>query len=157
MADPTGPGSFSVHTGGDGITLVGIIDETADLSFFARLSAPTRVNLRGVRRINSYGVRTWIESVRRVPAGVAVELVECSPSMVDQLNMVAGFTGRAKVISFYAPMACDGCGHEMEQLFSVAEVRQHQRLPLVSCPRCATAMHIDDLEDHYLLFVREPE
>lgn len=157
MADRPVEPAFRVLSDRDGVALVGVIDETADLSFFERLTATTRVNLRGVRRINSYGVRAWIEGVRRVPPGVSVELHECSPAVVDQLNMVAGFVGRAKVISFYAPMACERCGHEKEQLFDVAEYRKRGQLPAVSCPRCAAAMQVDDLEDHYLLFAREGE
>ena len=35
-------------------------------------------------------VRAWIEAVRQVPRNVSFELLECPPSVVDQLNMVAG-------------------------------------------------------------------
>lgn len=155
MAERGDP-AFRVLSDSSGVSLYGVIDENADLSFFARLHGTTRVNLRGVRRINSYGVRTWIESVRRVPADANVELVECPPALVDQMNMVAGFVGRAKVITFYAPMACERCGHEMEALFDVAEYQRAGLLPVVPCPKCASPMHVDDLEDHYLLFAREP-
>jgi hypothetical protein len=136
--------------------LVGIIDESADLSFLERLAGPTRLNMRGVRRINSYGVRSWIEAVRRVPAAVNFELVECPPSVVDQINMVAGFTGRGRVVSFFAPMICERCGHEKEELFQTEDYRRDQRLPAVKCPRCAATMQVDDLEEQYLLFAREP-
>jgi hypothetical protein len=136
--------------------LAGIIDESADLSFLERLSGPARLNMRGVRRINSYGVRSWIEAVRRVPLAVAFELVECPPSVVDQINMVAGSTGRGRVSSFYVPMICDQCGCEREELFLTEDFRREQRLPDVKCPKCATVMTVDDLEEQYLLFAREP-
>ena len=155
MAERGDP-AFRVLSDGGGMSLYGIIDEHADLSFFERLHGTTRINLRGVRRINSYGVRSWIEAVRRVPANADVELVECPPSVVDQMNMVAGFVGRAQVISFYAPMACERCGHEKEALFSVADYQLAGQLPAVPCPKCAAPMQVDDLEDHYLLFAREP-
>ena len=83
------------------------------------------------------------------------ELIECPPSVVDQINMVAGFVGRGRVTSFYAPMACDGCGHELDRLFQVAEYRIAGRLPDVHCPRCGAKMHVDDLEEQYLMFARE--
>jgi hypothetical protein len=136
--------------------LVGVIDESADLSFLEKLAGPTRLNMRGVRRINSYGVRAWIEAVRRVPDVVGLELIECPPSVIDQVNMVAGFTGRGRVVSFLAPMICESCGHEKEQLFQTEDYRREHRLPDVRCPRCGAAMQVDDLEEQYLLFAREP-
>ncbi len=150
------PDAFRVerHASGE-ISLAGVMDESADLSFFAGLAGHVRINMRRVRRINSYGVRAWIDAVRSVPQETVVELVECPPSVVDQINMVAGFLGHGRVASFYAPMACERCGHEKEQLFGVAEFRAAGRLPEVKCPQCGEVMQVDDLEEHYLLFARE--
>ncbi len=136
--------------------LSGIIDENSDLGFLESLSGPTRLHMRDVRRINSYGVRAWIESIRKVPRGVGLEFVECSPAVIDQANMVAGFLGRGQVGSFYAPMICDRCGAERDELFRTEEYQRDGRLPEVSCPRCGSPMQVDDLEEHYLLFAREP-
>ncbi len=135
--------------------LSGVIDESADLSFLERLTVPARLNLRGVRRINSYGVRSWIEAVRRIPPAIGFELVECPPSVVDQINMVAGFLGRGRVTSFFAPMICDRCGSEQEELFQTEDYRRAGRLPEVKCPKCGATMQLDDLEEQYLLFARE--
>ena len=137
------------------IALSGVIDESADLSFLTALSGHTRLNMRHVRRINSYGVRSWIENIRLIPHGVTFELIECPPSVVDQINMVAGFVGRGHVTSFYAPMACDACGHELDQLFFVSDYRALGRLADVACPRCGAKMHVDDLEEQYLMFARD--
>jgi hypothetical protein len=140
------------------IYLSGIIDENADLSFFSDIStdgAVTRLNLKNVRRINSYGVRSWIEAIRSVRSLAPLELHECPPSVVDQINMVAGFAGRGKVISFYAPMACDGCDHEEDRLFFVEDFKKAGKLPDVPCPSCGRRMEVDDLEEQYLLFARE--
>jgi hypothetical protein len=135
--------------------LAGIIDENADLSFFERLAGHTLINLRDIRRINSYGVRAWIEGVRSVPRGTTFELVECPPSVVDQINMVAGFLGRGQVTSFLAPMECDRCHHAEERLFFTSEFRQLGRLPESACTRCGGSLHIDDVEEQYLVFARE--
>jgi len=75
--------------------------------------------------------------------------------VIDQINMVSGFLGRGKVVSFYAPMTCEACDVEMNQLFEVADVRKTGKLPEVKCPKCRKAMEVDDLEEQYLLFVRE--
>jgi hypothetical protein len=138
------------------LDLHGVIDEHADLGFFAALAGSVRVSLRHVRRFNSYGVRTWIDAVRNVPEGVELEFVECPPPVVDQMNMVSGFIGRGKVSSFYAPMTCEDCGVEEDRLFTVADCRQQGgKLPPVDCPECGKPMEVDDIEDQYLLFVKE--
>jgi hypothetical protein len=141
---------------GPSITLEGVIDEHADLSFFSDLQGPISVSLKGVRRINSFGVRSWIDAIRKVPSATTLELVECSSPVIDQLNMVAGFAGRGKVLSFYAPMICEACDVEEERLFQVADCRaQGNRLPEAACPKCSGALEVDDLEEQYLLFLRE--
>lgn len=142
--------------GGKTIRLYGVIDEHADLSFMHTLRGSVRFSLRGVRRINSFGVRAWIDAIRRVPAECSFELVECPPPVVDQLNMVAGFVGRGRVTSFFAAMRCEKCDRELDHLFAVADIKKnHNKLPRVDCPSCRQPMEVDDLEDQYLMFVRE--
>jgi eukaryotic-like serine/threonine-protein kinase len=142
--------------GGKTLKLAGVVDEHADLRFFNDLHGDVKLSMRGVRRINSYGVRAWIDAIRKVPADCQLEIIECPPPVVDQMNMVAGFLGRGKVTSFYAPMLCDHCTHEMDQLFTVEACREAGgKLPPLTCPRCGKPMGVDDIEDQYLLFVRE--
>lgn len=138
------------------IKLEGVVDEHADLAFFTDLHGPVKLSLKGVRRINSFGVRAWIDAIRRVPADCTFEFVDCPPPVVDQMNMVAGFLGRGKVSSFFAPMTCERCDLEQDHLFLVADCRrQGGKLPAVGCPSCGKPMEVDDLEEQYLLFVRE--
>ena len=149
--------AFAVEHEPDGtVYLRGVIDENADLAFFGGLHGTVTVNLRAVRRINSYGVRSWIEAIRLLPKDARLSFVECPPPVVDQINMVAGFLGSGEVTSFYAPMACTSCGHEMDALFTVEMCRDvGGRIPPVICPNCKAQMEVDDLEEQYLLFVRE--
>jgi len=142
--------------GGGMIRLSGVIDEHPDLSFLSKLKGRVHISLKGVRRINSFGVRAWIDAIRRVPAEANLEFIECPPPVIDQINMVAGFLGRGKVLSFFAPMTCDKCDVEINQLFQTAEVKKNNsKLPAVKCPKCGGGMEVDDLEDQYLLFVRD--
>ena len=150
--------AFGVERENEGKTLLlrGVIDENADLGFFTDLHGQIVVNLKAVRRINSYGVRSWIEAIRTVPADARLDFVECPPPVIDQVNMISGFLGPGAVSSFYAPMACTACGHEMDALLDVETCRQAgSRVPPTSCPRCNATMEVDDLEEQYLLFVRE--
>jgi hypothetical protein len=142
--------------GGKTLRLAGVIDENADLRFFSNLHGDVRLSMRGVRRINSFGVRSWIDAIRKIPADCEIELIECPPPVVDQMNMVAGFLGRGKITSFYAAMVCESCSHEMDQLFTVDACKAvGGKLPAVACPNCGSPMGVDDIEEQYLLFVRE--
>jgi hypothetical protein len=139
------------------VTIAGVIDENADLSALSRLSGrPVRVHLRGVRRINSFGVRSWIDAIRQIPPSTPLVFVHAPPPVVDQCNMVSGFVGHGSLESFYAPMACSECDEQVDQLFETAACRANGgRLPATPCPRCGRAMEVDDLEEQYLLFVRD--
>ena len=141
----------------DHVTLAGVIDENADLALLGTLGArPVRVNMRGVRRINSFGVRVWMDMIRRIPRDVSLTFVQCPSPVIDQCNMVAGFLGHGELESFYAPMTCSECDEQVDQLFETAACRANgAKLPVTPCPRCGRPMEVDDLEEQYLLFVRE--
>lgn len=143
--------------GEDVVTIGGVIDENADLAPLTRLGVrPVRMHLRGVRRINSFGVRAWMEAIRQIPRTTVLRIVHAPPPVVDQCNMVNGFVGHGQLESFYAPMTCSECDEQVDQLFETAACRANGgRLPATPCPRCGRTMEVDDLEDQYLLFVRE--
>jgi anti-anti-sigma regulatory factor len=145
----------AVRDGRPVLLVQGVIDEHADLSPITTANGDLVVNMRGVRRINSFGVRIWIDAIRKVPAGSRLSFIECSPPVVDQLNMVGGFLGHGILESFIAPMACEECDEQLDHLVSVESCKAlGGRLPALPCPRCGRAMEIDDLEEQYLLFVR---
>jgi hypothetical protein len=85
-----------------------------------------------------------------------MRIVHAPPPVVDQCNMVNGFCGHGRLESFYAPMTCAECDEQVDQLFETAACRANGgRLPPTPCPRCGRNMEVDDLEEQYLLFVRE--
>ena len=141
----------------DVVTIAGVIDETSDLAPLARLGERAIVvDLRGVRRINSYGVRVWLDAIRALPRTAPLTFVHAPPPVVDQCNMVAGFLGHGALESFYAPMTCRECDESVDRLFDVAACRAAAgKLPDSPCPRCKRPMEIDDLEEQYLSFVRD--
>jgi len=143
--------------GADHVSMSGVIDENADLALLGTLGArPVRFNMKSVRRINSYGVRSWMEAIRRIPRDAEISFIHCPPPVIDQCNMVAGFLGHGRLLSFYAPMTCTECDEQIDQLFETAACRANgNKLPATPCPRCGRPMEVDDLEDQYLLFVRE--
>ncbi len=137
----------------------GDFDETADLgSLASALYGPVAIDLGGVRRINSAGVREWIEFVRNLPDVTELTLIGCSKVSVAQLNLIDNFRGPAHVESFWAPYSC-ACGNEREILLE-ARASDHVRrrrlptAPLVTCS-CGLAMELDELPDRYFLFLAD--
>ena len=139
------------------VTISGVIDENADFGALVAVDGkPVEVNLKGVRRINSFGVRTWIDAVRRIKPTTPVCFVQAPPPVIDQCNMVSGFLGHGVLVSFFAPMTCEECDEHLDQLFETERCRAlGGKLPPTPCPRCGRNMEVDDLEEQYLLFVRD--
>lgn len=138
------------------MTIAGLVDEDADLVRLLSLSGKVEINLRGVRRFNSVGTRDWVAAMQILGRQAQVVLVECSPAVIGQLNMITGFLAHGTLRSFYGPMLCPRCSHETSHLFTTRECRDHDGLPPVDCPSCGSLMGLDELEDSYLLFLREP-
>ncbi|MFH0901651.1 MAG: hypothetical protein V2A73_13570 [Pseudomonadota bacterium] len=146
-----------------GITVVeffGEIDENADFSELRRrLRGAVSFDLGEVRRINSCGVREWVNFVRDLPAVSILSFTHCSPAIVTQLNMIYNFRGSALIRSFLAPYRCEACGYEEEKLLDVQShfpVRNQAVVPDFSCDKCGSKMELDDLPDRYLSFLAEP-
>lgn len=135
----------------------GTIDEHADLDQLQPRADDTdiEVDLRDVHRFNSYGVRAWLYAMRRIHAGVSMAFVHCPSLVIDQLNMVDGLMGQARVESFYAPRSCSRCDVRETQLLEVAACHAAGgALPTMACPRCGEAMDLDDIEEKYEFLLR---
>lgn len=134
--------------------LAGEVDEHVDFApLLARLSGHVVFDLARLRRINSQGVRAWIDFLRDVPVRTLV-FRRCSPAVITQVNMIANFRGPATIESFLAPYVCDACGTEIEHLIEVADQRRRGHyVPEVRCPSCGAAMAFDDVVDRYLSFL----
>ena len=145
--------------GGTKVALAGEIDEHADFGpLRAELRGDVELDLGGIRRINSCGVREWVNFVRDVPHASSLTFRACSTAFVTQLNMIFNFRGPATIRSFYAPYVCDACGREEEQLIDVpsqAGAAGRPSLPTFACPDCGATMEFDDLPERYLSFLAE--
>lgn len=142
---------------GSKVVMSGVVDETADFSALEKLGDRVELDLAGVRRINSFGARSWMDALRGLAMRGSLVARRLSPAVVDQLNMITGFLAGARIESFFAQMACEHCDHEGLHLFEAGEVRDRDGdLPPVKCPECGKPWELDDLEDQYTLFLREP-
>ena len=143
------------------ITIQGAIDESVILK--GVLDAGSRriaVDLSGVTRINSCGIREWMSAVEAIPAGQEVEFIRVSRPMVKQFNQVAGFGGRGRVVSFFAPYYCSGCDLEESILLSIPDHRDEllaDAAPEFRCENCGERLSFDDLEERYFGFIERQE
>ena len=135
------------------VTLAGEITEDSDFRPVLGSAAKRLViNLEGVQRINSTGVREWINFINALgKESRDVTLDRCSVAIVQQLNMISNFRGQAKVTSIFAPYFCGSCDKDRTRLLDLS-----QPLPdldaTMKCPDCGEEMEFDDLPDSYLAF-----
>jgi anti-anti-sigma factor len=139
------------------VKLSGVIDEDNELADLTdKIPRGTAViDLGEVERINSCGVRDWVNWLSQIETNNAkVVLVECSPAIVAQINLVNNFTGSGSVKSFYVPYFCPECDEEKVLLVESADMGPPPHEPPVCrCDECDLVMDFDDMPDSYFAFL----
>jgi len=149
------------------VKLAGVIDEDNELtSLTDKIPSGTAViDLGEVERINSCGVRDWVNWLGKLESqSTRAVLVECSPAIVAQINLVNNFTGTGVVKSFYVPYFCPDCDEEKVLLVDATDMGPppHEP-PTCRCDECDLVMDFDDMADSYFAFlsnqkkIAEPE
>jgi anti-anti-sigma regulatory factor len=132
------------------IKFTGTIDESFEGKKLGMTAAADTLvlDLGGVKKISSFGIREWVDFVTTAARHArSLILIECSPKVIDQLNMVANFAGGGRVFSFYAPFRCDYCDTEPRVLLQVDrdfEAIKALRLAERPCLSCQESMYFDE-------------
>jgi anti-anti-sigma regulatory factor len=139
------------------VKLAGVIDEDNELGDLVdRIPSGTAViDLGEVERINSCGVRDWVNWLSRLEGQkTRVVMVECSPAIVAQINLVNNFTGSGVVKSFFVPYFCPECDEEKVLLVEASDMGPppHEP-PTCRCDECDLVMDFDDMPDSYFAFL----
>jgi eukaryotic-like serine/threonine-protein kinase len=142
--------------GGWLVSITGAIDEsfkTSDLG--TDVGGIVVIDLGGVTRITSFGVRNWTESLRALKAK-ELFFINCSPTMISGFNMISNFGGDGKVVTFVAPYHCDECNKDIDILIDLRTngAALLGNVPSVRCPACGGAAEFDDVPSGYLSFAR---
>jgi len=152
------------EVGSAGVRLVeiaGVLNETFDgpacMAPLAAGGAPIVFDLDGVRRITSFGVRQWVEGLRRL-GEIEYFFVRCRPSLVAQFNMIAGFGGAGQLVSLYLPYTCPRCGQDSEHLLDLRHDHAAAvagQVPERDCESCGRPAELDDDPGAYLSYAAE--
>lgn len=137
------------------VALIGEITEEADFSALTNLGSPRLVvDLSRITRINSSGLREWIEFVRACnQAGATLTLENCAPLVVNQLNMIWRFAGEGgSVSSVFAPYYCKHCDLEHQVLIDLSRGPVDAPASSIPCPKCGQTAEFDDIREVYLQF-----
>ena len=147
------------------LLLEGVINERTDLNqIFADVTGDQIIiDLKGITRINSCGVRDWVNALKPMADKATIHYTGCSRAIVDQMNMIFNFLSSGKIVSFYAPYYCDECDQEFDMLIEVdehfpdEEDREDPEAPDFDCPTsgCGKTMEFNEDEEKYFYFLRE--
>ncbi|HEY4242975.1 MAG TPA: hypothetical protein VGM88_24335 [Kofleriaceae bacterium] len=139
------------------VKLAGVIDEDNELTDLVdKIPTGTAViDLGEIERINSCGVRDWVNWLSKLETnGTRSVLVECSPAIVAQINLVNNFTGSGVVKSFYVPYFCPECDEEKVLLVEATDMGPPPHdPPTCRCDECDLVMDFDDMPDSYFAFL----
>jgi hypothetical protein len=140
-------------------TLTGRINETFEGAEVGRTLAESPVvvlDLSGIERVTSYGVREWL-AMMDACQGTSLWLARCSAALVTQLSTIKGFAGHAKVASLLITFRCDACGTESVRPFDLeldAAELATGRLAAVPCRQCDAEARSEE-DEASLLFTKE--
>jgi hypothetical protein len=149
----------------EGLLLVfrGEITENADFSKVEQLASQLLVvDLDGVTKINSMGIKKWILWVR-AHQGKQFHFRNCTPVIVNQMNILQGFLPPGALVeSFYLPFRCDDCGLESSYLAerrrdyveATTDAGREIKIPETRpCEQCGSAQEWDVMEQVYFRFL----
>lgn len=140
--------------------LSGAIDEAAFLeAAIGQLTSDTILNLREISRVSSAGCRAWALYFRdQVARGAQLRFVECSPAVVEQINLISNFSAGGKVESVCLPFLCSkkNCATATTELLTIDELKKiNFNPPSVRCTKCGGDAVFDDIAEEYFRFAVE--
>lgn len=138
------------------IQLEGVVDETTDFSKIlgSMEGQVVIIDCERVKKINSTGVKHWINFFQDFNKKNTVKLERLSIVLVEQLNSVMNFGCGAEIVSIYVPFVCQDCESESNHLMEVSFLRKMQSISTVTCPHCeGGTAEFDDLPEEYFSFL----
>lgn len=117
-----------------------------------QLDGPVVLDLDGVERITSFGIRSWLEMLK-VSCAKPLYIARMPTTFLNQVGMVRGLLGKGKVVSFYLPFLCPEDQAEFRVLVegkAAKRMLDFGDLPKAACPRDST--HKPNFDEDFDLF-----
>ena len=138
------------------VTIAGRLTESFKGEALGReLRGTVVIDLAGVERITSFGVREWLAMLGAAQDVRKLFFLRASEPVVNQLGMIRKFAGNAQIVSFFAPYLCGGCGEGFDRMFDCerdADAIREGRAEEAPCPNCGAAGYFDDDARSYFGF-----
>ena len=129
------------------VFLSGVIDENSDFSPLLQEEAPLSLNLAGVQRVNSVGLRSWMRFM--VQWGEkSLKYLECPVVVSDQIAVIPALCGIkskvAHVVSAFIPYECTNCQHQADIRVTESQFSPDPAPEVLNpeCPSCKGAMEL---------------
>ncbi len=153
----TGQG-LKIEDRGDSVYLSGPLNEYGDLSSLLAKPAPLTLNLHGITRINSIGIRNFLKFLSGW-GEKALRFEDCTIEFIDQVNMIPSLLGvkhHAEIVSLDLPYECESCDEEgitPATMSSVINYLKSSDFPKLKCKACGTEM--TPVTDTYFSFIKK--
>lgn len=145
----------------DNVQLSGPINEESEVhlkNLLTQAGKNVTINFAQVTNVNSCGVRSWINFIRDFQKERSVAFEECTPEIINQINMIPNFKGAAVINSAFGDYTCPKCSSRQHVLLKKGENLPQTvgSAPTITCAKCPSTMELDELEEEYFAFVEAP-
>ncbi len=140
------------------VDLNGTIEENVHFEeLIGTFEGALTVKCRGITRINSVGVKTWMRYFQGLKAqGKVFRFIECSHPVIEQLNMISNFACGGEVLSILMPFSCLKCQNEFVVSSKTADLKAtNLQVPVVKCEKSECGAQFDDDPEEYLYFLED--
>lgn len=145
------------------LTVRGALDDTADFGQVIGDLQGTKnlvllLDLQGVQRTNSVGIREWLLFLGRLPAHTQLIFTHLGHAFVEQANLIPNLLGNApvRIQSFQIPEVCPKCETLSSRTLSSDVLKwenDHWSYPSANCDRCQSELELDSLPKEYFQFL----
>ncbi len=142
----------------DLVQLSGPINEESEVhlkNLLTQAGKNVSINFAQVTNVNSCGVRSWINFIRDFQKDRTVSFEQCTPEIINQINMIPNFRGAAVILSAFGDYTCAKCNNKAHVLLKKGEKLPQtvDAAPTIACDKCNNTMELDELEEEYFAFV----
>ncbi len=111
-------------------------------------------NLANVTKINSLGVRSWVQFIRAIGPEHKLAFSECAPVTVLQINMIPSFRAHATIDSVICQYSCSSCRALTSTVVECSKYDIDNLPPAPPCSKCGSETELDEDEEEYFGFLK---